>query len=102
MIDFGANLSAGSLDLAYRFRQHAAFAMLLVGAARGCNLPDDLASCMLFAFFDAGIACVSADHVLSTVWQFVNMGHVRDAAVTTTLCTSPESSSTPMCALAPK
>lgn len=67
MLDFGANLSFGSLDLAYRFVQHAAFAMLLVGAAPGCNLPDDLVSRMLFALFDIGIARISADHVLSTV-----------------------------------
>jgi methionine synthase I (cobalamin-dependent) len=52
----GVNLSFGSLDLAYRFKQHAAFSPFLVGATPGCNLPDDLASRMLFALLDTGMA----------------------------------------------
>ena len=46
MLNLGANLSLGFLDLAYRFVQRAAFAMFFVGAAVGHNLPDDLASLM--------------------------------------------------------
>ena len=67
MRKLGANLSLGFLDLAYRFVQYAAFDMFFVGAAPGCNLPDDVASRMLFALLDTAIACIGADHVLSTV-----------------------------------
>ena len=67
MLNFGTNLSLGSLDLAYRFVQHAAFAVFFVSAAPGCHLPDDLASRMFFALLYTGIARISADHVLSTV-----------------------------------
>lgn len=67
MLNLGANLGLGFLDLAHRFVQRAAFTVFFVGTAPGCNLPDDVASRMLFALLDTGIACIGADHVLSTV-----------------------------------
>ena len=67
MLNLGADLSLGSLYLAYCFVQHAAFSVLLVDAAPDCNLPGDLAFSILFALLDTGIACIGADHVLITV-----------------------------------
>lgn len=49
MLNLGANLSIGSLDLAYCFVQHAELSVLPVDPAPGYNLPDDLAFSMLFA-----------------------------------------------------
>ena len=60
MLNLGANLGHGFLDLAHRFVQRAAFTVFFVGTAPGCNLPDDVASCILFA-----PACIGADYVLS-------------------------------------
>ena len=78
MLNLGANLNLGFLDLAYRFVQRAAFAVFFVGAAAGRNLPDDLASRMFFALLDAGITHISANHVLTTVQPFADLGYVRD------------------------
>lgn len=52
--------------------------MFVVGAAPGCNLADDVASRVLFALLDTGIACISADQVLRAVQQVVDLGHVCD------------------------
>ncbi len=75
MLNLGANLSLGFLDLAYHFVQYAAFALFFVGAAPCCNLPDDLASHMFFAPLDTGIARISADLVFLTMQQ---SGDLRD------------------------
>ncbi|MCY1307940.1 hypothetical protein D9M70_579080 [compost metagenome] len=50
--------------------------MLLVGAAPGRNLPDDLPTIMLGALFDTGVAGIGTDDVLRAMQQFVDLGNV--------------------------
>lgn len=82
MLYLDAHPGLGLLDFTNRLVQRAAFAVFLVGAAQRRNLLDDLASYMLFAFFDPGIASISAHHVLRAMRQFVDLGDVRDIGLT--------------------
>ncbi|MCY1241744.1 hypothetical protein D9M72_546640 [compost metagenome] len=78
MLDLRPHLGLGFLDLANRFVQGTALAQFLVGAAPGRNLPDDLATFMFRALFNAGIPGAGAHYVFLAVQQFVDLGDVRD------------------------
>lgn len=58
MLDLGACLRLGSLDLALHSVQQAAFSVLLVGAAARRNLSDDLASFVLGPPLHPGVASI--------------------------------------------
>jgi len=76
VLDLGANLRLGLLDLALGFVQHAAFIEFLVGAAAGSDLPDHLPAFMFWAFLYAGVTRVGTDHVFLAVQQLVDLGNV--------------------------
>ena len=53
VFNLGAHLGLGLLDLALGFVQRATLTQLLVSAAAGGDLPDDLTAFMLRTFLDA-------------------------------------------------
>jgi len=55
MLDLGAHLGLGLLDLALGFVQRRVFTQLFVGAAPGRHLPNHFATIMLGTLLDAGI-----------------------------------------------
>lgn len=67
MLDLGAHLGLGLLDLALGFVQIAALTQLLVRTAAGGDLSDDLSAFMFRAFIHAGVTRVGADHVFLAV-----------------------------------
>lgn len=77
MLDLGARLRLGSLDLALHSVQQAAFSVQLVGAAARCNLPDDLASFVLGPFLHPVIASIGMHRLLFAMQQPVDLSHVR-------------------------
>jgi hypothetical protein len=103
VLDLRPYLRLGFFDFALGFVQSAALAQFLVNAAPGRDLPDDLATVMPWTLLDPGVTGIGTHHVLFAVQQSVDLRNVRNiGAVTTTLCTSPDSSSTPAWAFAPK
>lgn len=103
MLDLGAYLRPGLLDLALGFVHRIALAQLLAGTAAGSDLPDDLAPCVRFAPLHAGTARVATDYVSlpCSSWP-TRVRSATLAAVPTTLCTRPDSASAPMCAFMSK
>lgn len=76
MFDFGSRLSPGLIDLANQATQQAALAKRFVGAAANGNRPDNLATFVLRAFFDTGIARVGTDIRLFAAQQCVDLGDI--------------------------
>lgn len=102
-LGLGLGLGLGLLDLADRFVQDTALSMLFVRAALLRDLPDGLAPAMRFTLLDPGITCIGAYHVLCAMQQLVDLADIRNIRRSDhQLCTRPDSSSAPMCALAPK
>lgn len=78
MLDFGAHLGLGFLDLPpLGFVQCTALTQLFVRTAAGRNLPDHLPAFMFRAFLYSGLARVGADHVFLSMQQFVDLGYKR-------------------------
>src|SRR5437868_5727292 len=63
VLNFRSRLRLDLLDLADDFVQKTTLAVFLIGASARSDLPDDLASLMLFSLFDTGVASIGADHV---------------------------------------
>ena len=70
VFDLGSHL--GRLDPANGLVQGTALAQLLVDAAAGDDLPDDLTALVLGTLFDTDIAGIGAEHVFLAMQQWSN------------------------------
>ena len=77
MLDLGAYLGLGFLDLALGFVQHAALTLLPVRTAAGRYLPDHLPAFMFRALLYAGVTRVGPNPVFLAVQQLVDLSDIR-------------------------
>lgn len=67
MLDLGAHLSLGLLDLALGFVQSAALTQFLVRTTADRDLSDHFPTLMFRTLLHAGVARIGADHILLTM-----------------------------------